>query len=204
LKLLRWIPDRLVNTCGGSGGSSLHLTFDDGPHPEHTPALLDLLRTYQAKATFYLIGDQAVQYPHLVRQIVEDGHVLGNHSYSHPEFERLTLAEQLDEIERTDALLRDADGAERHPFRTPRGVLPARLLWQFMRQGRSISYWTYDSMDYSRKPAAVLVENMLRHPVRAGDIVLMHDDSSISLEMLHVLLPAWRSEGLSMESLSGQ
>lgn len=201
LKVLRWIPDGLVNTSGSGASPSLYLTFDDGPHPEHTPPLLDLLDAYQAKATFYLIGNQAEMYPDLVRRIANAGHRLGNHSYTHPEFEKLPLAAQLREIERTDALLKVADGHDLHPFRTPRGVLPPRLLWHFMRHGRSVSYWTYDSMDYSRRPVAELLESMRRHPVRPGDIVLMHDDSTIALEMLQILLPAWKSQGLDLPVL---
>ena len=75
------------------------------------------------------------------------------------------------------------------------------MLARFFRQRRRVDYWSYDSLDYSRRPAAELIEVMRRHPVRAGDIILMHDDSPISLEMLQVLIPAWKAEGFSLRSL---
>ena len=179
----------------------LYLSFDDGPHPEHTPRLLDLLAEHGAKATFFLIGNQIEANAALVGRIAAEGHTLGNHSMSHPHFETLSLAEQLEEVDRTDRLLSSIDGLPRHSFRPPRGVLTLPMLARFFRQRRRIAYWSYDSLDYSRRPAAELIEMMRRHPVRAGDIILMHDDDPVSLEMLQTLIPAWKAEGFSLRSL---
>lgn len=201
LKLLRWLPESLVITAGPRAQRSLYLSFDDGPHPEHTPRVLDLLAEHGAKATFFLIGNQIEANAALVQRMVDEGHMLGNHSMSHPHFERLSLAQQLHEVGQTDALLSTIDGRPRHSFRPPRGVLTLPMLARFFRQRRRVDYWSYDSLDYSHRPAAELIEVMRRHPVRAGDIILMHDDSPISLEMLQVLIPAWKAEGFSLRSL---
>jgi peptidoglycan/xylan/chitin deacetylase (PgdA/CDA1 family) len=201
LNLLRWVPNALVTTAGPHAQRELYLTFDDGPHPEHTPPLLDLLAEHGAKATFYLIGKQVEGNQALARRIADEGHTLGNHSYSHPRFNTLSLADQLDEIERTDQVLSAIDGRSRHGFRSPRGVLPLPLMLKLMSRRRSVMYWSYDSLDYSRRPAEELIETIRRHPLRAGDIVLMHDDSRISLDVLKILIPQWKTEGFSLSAL---
>lgn len=201
LKLLRWLPNRWVMTRGRRTSRALHLTFDDGPHPEHTGALLDLLAEHGARATFFVIGQHAERHPELMRRIVAEGHALGNHSWSHPQFETLGLAAQREEIARTEALLRGYDGRARHDFRPPRGVLPRPMLLDCIRAGRRIAYWSYDSLDYARPPVQRLVDTAQRHPLRAGDIVLMHDDYGVAADMLRTMLPVWRAAGFAFEPL---
>lgn len=202
LQVLQWLPTRWVLTRGSRRRRVLYLTFDDGPHPEHTPVLLDLLAKHRVRATFYLIGQQVERHAELVRRIVSEGHGLGNHSWSHPHFDRLSLAEQRREIEHTERLLARFDGLARHDFRPPRGVMPVPMVLDCIRRGRRIAFWSYDSLDYSRRPAEALVEVARRHPPRAGDIVLMHDDGGLSLQMLETLLPLWQAEGFAFEPLA--
>jgi peptidoglycan-N-acetylglucosamine deacetylase len=201
LQVLRWLPTRWVLTHGLRQRRVLHLTFDDGPHPEHTPALLDLLASHRARATFYLIGEHAERNPHVVERIVREGHALGNHSWSHPQFDRLSLKAQRDEIERTDRLLTGFDGLARHDFRPPRGVMPRPMLFDCIRRGRRIAYWSYDTLDYSRKPAEILIASANRHPPQAGEVLLMHDDYDLSLQILRTMLPIWAADGFAFEPL---
>lgn len=201
LKVLRWLPNRWVLTRGSRRHRVLHLTFDDGPHPEHTPVLLDLLAAHRAKATFFLIGREAERFPDVVERIVREGHVLGNHSWSHPQFDRLDLAAQREEIQRTDRLLTRFDGAAQHDFRPPRGVLPRPMLLDCVRRGRRIAYWSYDSLDYSKRPAEALIDSAQRFPPEPGEILLMHDDSALSLQLLRTMLPTWATDGFAFEPL---
>ncbi len=201
LQVLRWLPDRWVLTRGARQGRLLHLTFDDGPHPEHTPALLDLLSAHRVRATFFLIGQQAERHPGMVERILGAGHVLGNHSWSHPQFERLSLAQQRDEIERTDRLLERFDGRARHDFRPPRGVMPRAMVIDCVRRGRRIAYWSYDSLDYSRRPVQELIASARRHPLRPGEILLLHDDGGLALALLAAMLPEWIADGFAFASL---
>ena len=202
-RLLRWAPDFWMRTrlADGTGGRSLYLSFDDGPNPEHTPPLLDLLDAHGAKASFFLIGEQIERYPDLARRIVEAGHSLGNHSYSHPHFEQLPLAAQFEEIRRTDQLLSAIDGRPRHMFRPPRGVLPLPMLLRCLRERRRICLWSYDTLDYSRRPVEQVLPLIRQHPVRSGDILLMHDDGGLSTQLLRALLPAWREQGYEFRAL---
>src|SRR5204863_8624195 len=77
------LPRRLLLARGPSGSASVCLTFDDGPHPHHTPRLLDLLKDQRVTATFFVIGRWAARYPELVRRIAAEGHLVGNHTFSH-------------------------------------------------------------------------------------------------------------------------
>lgn len=201
LQVLRWIPNRWVLTRGARRRGVLYLTFDDGPHPEHTPVLLELLALHGARATFFLIGQQAERYPELVQRIVREGHTLGNHSWSHPQFDQLDLAAQREEIERTDRLLTGFDGLARHDFRPPRGVMPRPMVFDCIRRGRRIAYWSYDSLDYSQRTAEALIASAQRYPPKPGEILLMHDDGGLSLRLLQTMLPVWAANGFSFAPL---
>ncbi|MGB0134617.1 polysaccharide deacetylase family protein, partial [Dokdonella sp.] len=163
--------------------------------------LLDLLASHAAKATFFLLGEQIEKHPEIVDRLVSEGHQLGNHSYDHPRFTRIPRADQLDQIERTEKLLTRHDGKTRHRFRPPSGRFPLSLLAQYAFRPDSMAYWSYDSLDYQHRPAAELVEIMRNSPPRAGDIVLMHDDSDATIDALAVLLPEWRASGFELSIL---
>ncbi|WP_027081243.1 polysaccharide deacetylase family protein [Luteimonas mephitis] len=201
LLLLGLFPNAWVETSGDRAQPTLYLTFDDGPHPQYTPPLLELLAEHDAKATFFLVGNQVERHPELAKRIAQAGHLLGNHSYSHPAFESLSLRQQVEEIERTDRLLHAIDGRLHHPFRPPRGVLSPAMLLHILWRRRRIGYWSYDSLDYSRRPAPELIELADRHPPRNGDIVLMHDDSDISLDVLRTMLPQWKRDGFRFRAI---
>ncbi|MBN8482800.1 MAG: polysaccharide deacetylase family protein [Xanthomonadales bacterium] len=201
IKLLRWLPRRLMLTTGPAKDNGLYLSFDDGPHPGHTEAILDLLAANDARASFFVLGEQAERHPELMRRIAAEGHLLGNHSYDHPSFPRIPIAEQMSQIERTDQLIAAFDGRQRHLFRPPSGRFSIGLLLRFAFERRRMAYWSYDSLDYRRVPAERLVETMRRHPPAAGDIVLMHDDNEATTQALAMLLPEWRAAGFSLRIL---
>lgn len=200
-QLFALLPDWLVLTRGARRGSTRYLTFDDGPDPEHTPRLLDLLATHGVKATFFLVGQKIERHPALVERIVAAGHTLGNHSYSHWEFRNMTLQKQLDEVRQTDVLLAKFDHHPQHRVRPPRGYIGLPLLLHFLRHGRSLIHWSYDSLDYQQPSDDVLIARLRNDPPQAGDIVLMHDDSDHACTALHVMLPEWLSSGFTFAAL---
>jgi peptidoglycan/xylan/chitin deacetylase (PgdA/CDA1 family) len=200
--VLDLLPDRLVLVHGARRGNARYLTFDDGPHPEHTPRVLDVLAAHGAKASFFLVGRNVERHPGVVERIVAEGHMLGNHSWSHPSFTRIPLRQQLEEIARTDRLLADFDGLAEHRVRTPYALLPLRLLLHFARTRRNLVYWSYNSMDYLKQPDAQLVARLRDQPPRAGDIVLMHDDNARVVDVLQAVLPQWQAVGHEFRALS--
>ena len=204
IHLLRWLPDWLMLTSCRPQTPALYLSFDDGPHPEHTPRLLDLLAEHDARASFFLVGTEAEKFPTIVRRMATEGHLVGNHSYSHPSFPKITLAEQLAEIDRTDRILEALDGQARHAFRPPSGALPLPMVMHFAKARRRIVYWSYDSMDYQRRPTSEFVANVRSAPPESGDIVLMHDDDANVVDSLKSLLPEWRAAGFAFHALPAE
>lgn len=199
--MLGLLPSRLVVTRLRPREKVIYLSFDDGPDPTFTPPVLDLLAEHGATATFFLIGNCIDAQPDVVRRIVAEGHQLGNHSWSHPFMSDLPIEGQMEEIDRTDALLARYDGKPRHPFRPPCGVLPANLLLRFAREGRSIAFWSYDSHDYERLPADELLPKIRATPPRSGDVVLMHDENAETVRLLAGLLPEWRAQGYAVRAM---
>ncbi|HET6432962.1 polysaccharide deacetylase family protein [Dyella sp.] len=200
--LLGLLPDAWVQTHGPRSGACRYLTFDDGPHPEHTPQLLDLLRRHGLRASFFVVGQRVERHPDIARRIVDEGHLLGNHSHCHTQFGQMDLATQVSEIAQADRVLQGVDGCPRHRVRTPQGHLSWSLLRHFARERRSVAYWCYDSLDYRASDAATLVERLGHQPPRAGDIVLMHDDSQHAVDALEQLLPQWLAAGWTFDALA--
>jgi peptidoglycan-N-acetylglucosamine deacetylase len=201
--LAEMLPPSWLVTKARINSDAIALTFDDGPHPDFTPLVLAVLAKHGMKATFFTIGENLVKYPELARQIVKDGHQLGNHSYFHREYRSLPLAQQLAEIDRTDKLLEEFDGHQRHTFRPPRGELSPRLLFALMRRKQTVAMWSYDSMDYQGLGAQSIVKRFSEQPMSRGEIVLMHDDNAHTLDALEELLPAWKLRGWASLSFSG-
>jgi peptidoglycan/xylan/chitin deacetylase (PgdA/CDA1 family) len=199
--LLELLPNALVLTHGPRRGAARYLSFDDGPHPEHTPRLLDLLASHGAHASFFVVGREAERHPQLIERIVAEGHLLGNHSYNHTRFAKLSLREQVAEIHCTDELLSTFDQQSRHWMRPPQGHLTLPLLWHFARARRSVAYWSYDSLDYRHEPDAQVIARLRNRPPHVGDIVLMHDDNGCAGEVLSVLLPEWLAAGHRFDAL---
>ncbi|MET0256496.1 MAG: polysaccharide deacetylase family protein [Luteibacter sp.] len=201
-ELLALLPETLVITRTRDARTR-YLSFDDGPEPRHTPRLLDTLAKHGVKASFFLVGEKIEQHPEIVQRIVAEGHMIGNHSYSHWSFRNMDLTKQLDEVYRTDALLRQFDDRPHHRMRPPSGYVGAQLLFHFARHKRNLVYWSYDSLDYQDAPVEALISRLRGNPPAPGDIVLMHDDSDKAADALDVLLPEWLAQGFGFAALPG-
>ena len=147
------------------------LTFDDGPSPRCTPQLLDGLRDLGAKATFFVVGCQAVKDPDIVRRIADEGHQVGNHSYDHAALDQLPPAQALADLEKNDALLRELLGDGDYWVRPPYGLLTddeaARLTVPLVN-------WSVDTEDWRTKNCDKILDVIYRC-TGDGDIVLLHD-----------------------------
>jgi peptidoglycan-N-acetylglucosamine deacetylase len=179
---------------------SIYLSFDDGPHPQYTPPLLDLLRSYDAKGTFFLIGDRVEMHPDITRRIIDEGHAIGNHSMTHPKLEKLTGRKQLLEVERADAVLSPFNGKTRQLFRPPNGRATMSTIVSSIVLSRPLVLWSVDSRDYCLA-ADEVVRRLEATIVRAGDILLFHDDIGVAEVALRRLLPRWRDAGLNFGTL---
>ena len=150
------------------------LTFDDGPLGGPSEKILKILKDNNIKATFFLIGRNAQANPELVKKIYADGHVIGNHSWSHP-YNRHTRAGAQAEIEKTSDIIASITGVRPNLFRPPGGLLHTGLAEYAKSQKMGIVLWSADSIDYrARNSPERLIRNIFKE-VRPGGIVLMHD-----------------------------
>src|SRR5712691_3847774 len=152
--------------------SEVALTFDDGPGPQ-TPEILDVLEEFDAKATFYVVGDRVCGSEELLRRVVAAGHELGNHSMTHPELAGRPLAAYR-EIRRTNAVLRRSTGCTPRAFRAPVGTTSRGLVIAARLAGLTTVAWDVDAGDWS-SPGADAISEAVLGSVRGGSIVLMHD-----------------------------
>ena len=159
-------------TRGAGTVPQLALTFDDGPHPVFTPQVLELLRRYDVRATFFCVGLNVAAYPHLVGQIADAGHQLGNHTWSHPYLPDLTRGELLGQVDATDAALRAA-GTATTLVRPPYGArTPDSLTW-LAGHGYTTVLWDIDVGDWAAPGTEAIVAGATT--ATAGSVILMHD-----------------------------
>ncbi len=185
------------------------LTFDDGPHPELTPAVLDLLDQAGAQATFFLIGERAEAHPDVVAAIRERGHGVENHTYSHPNGFALRGRGGLRrEIARAQAAIERAGGGRPHFFRAPAGIQNPLLSVVLASAGLSLVSWTRRGFDTVTRDSTRVAARLGRG-LRGGDILLLHDASSardadnrpVVLDTLRLVLDEMKRKGLRSQAL---
>jgi peptidoglycan-N-acetylglucosamine deacetylase len=161
-----------VITAVATDKPALALTFDDGPHHEYTPALLEILAKYRARATFFMIGELAVQQPEVVRAAARAGHAIANHSWSHLSFPLLTGRERYEQLRRCEAAL--APYGEKL-FRPPYCHQTAGSRWHTRRSGYDVVGFSVHAEDWLARPSAWMCERLVRQ-ARPGAIVILHDN----------------------------
>ena len=180
------------------GKNAVALTFDDGPSAETTPLILDALRSENAHATFFVLGEAVDRHPDLLRRIAADGHRVGIHAYLHQPFVLQNRRAVLKEIARTEAAIRRAcPDAEIVPWvRPPHGFKSLTLLWTLRRAGCGLAAWSVNSRDYKDPSPAQITARVLT--AKAGAIVLLHDGpvNAATASALPPLLRALAERGL--------
>ncbi|MBP0448912.1 polysaccharide deacetylase family protein [Kitasatospora sp. RG8] len=167
------------------------LTIDDGPDPRYTPTVLALLEQYGIRATFFLIGENAVDHAGLVKEIAARGHHIANHTWTHPDLRRLSETQVRDELTRTSDLLNRTTGKLPTWFRAPGGDWSTASLTVAADLGMRNMAWSVDPRDWARPGTSVITDRILKD-VRPGAIVLNHDgggDRSQTVAALKAYLP---------------
>jgi peptidoglycan-N-acetylglucosamine deacetylase len=178
-----------------ASGRVVYLTFDDGPDPTWTPQVLTLLAKYGAKATFFELGDMVAAHPGLQEQIRAAGHVIGNHSVSHPVLTSLSTAHRHHEL---------VDGPASRCFRPPYGATSAKLRAEITAAGMTQILWTIDPRDWDRPGTSAIVHNVLKHAY-PGAVVLMHDgggDRAQTIAALDKILRVLKGRGYSFPAMT--
>lgn len=151
------------------------LTFDDGPHPEGTPAVLDALDAAGAKATFFLVGEQVERRPALVAEIVAAGHAIGIHGQRHRNLLRVGPRATADDLRHAHDRIADASGQAPLLYRPPYGVLSAAALATARRAGWETVLWARWGRDWRARATAASIAAEATEGLRGGEIVLLHD-----------------------------
>ena len=168
----------LTNTQTQQERKKVALTFDDGPDAKYTPILLEGLRERNVKATFFLLGKQVKENPEIVKQMHEDGHEIGCHSFEHVDFSKLSEAKACEQVQKTCKLIYDITGAYPKFVRPPYGEWLPCLDRDFCMVE---VLWDVDPLDWSTKNTDRVVRKIVNE-VKEYDIILMHDASASSVD----------------------
>ncbi|GGS76992.1 hypothetical protein GCM10010240_07410 [Streptomyces griseoviridis] len=178
-------------------GRTMVLTFDDGPDPRYTPDILDTLAEYRVRAMFFVCGEMAVENRELLARMADDGHVVGNHTWSHPLLTRLGRREIRAEMERTGEVIDRAVGEPPRWFRAPYGAWNRAAFQLGAELGMEPLAWTVDTLDWTTPGAGTIVERV-EDGAAPGVVVLSHDaggDRSQSVRALRSYLPSLLDSG---------
>ncbi|MCF6465647.1 polysaccharide deacetylase family protein [Clostridium sp. Cult2] len=183
------------------------LTFDDGPHPIYTDEILDVLKEYDVKATFFVLGKFAELYPDIIKRQSREGHEIGNHTYSHVDPKKVSKEKLLDEYERTQNIVTNLTNKEPKLFRPPYGSFNSNTLDVMEMNDTIIVLWSayQDSKDWSNPKVEKIINTTLSN-VKNGDIILFHDyvyyDKSNTIEALKKILPELKNRGYNFLTIS--
>ena len=189
------------------------LTFDDGPHPDYTPQILDVLAEHGARATFFVVGRRVRRHPELVRRTLAAGHAVGSHSYSHADGWEVPWPRLVRDLWGGRRALEEAAGGRRRAFRPPKGYFSDRAAAAAAVCGLRPWLWTVDPCDW--RPGITADEIVADlGPLSGGDVVLLHDaielplaseaaDREATVAALPAIIAAARERGLRLESVEG-
>lgn len=179
------------------------LTFDDGPDPRHTTAILNILRHYQIHATFFAIGQHVVVYPNLVRQEYLAGNDVGDHTWSHPFLPNVAENDIGQQITSTANAIKQCTGKTPTYFRAPYGAISPQVLSQVNKLGMRIFQWNVDPQDWSQPGRDAIIARVTSH-AGSGAIILMHDgggDRSQTIAALPTIIERLQARGLHFVTL---
>jgi len=180
----------------------LALTFDDGPHPELTPRLLDILRQQGIRATFFVVGRNVEAYPDIARRIVAEGHEIANHSWNHPDLTKLGDQGMRREVEDTTAVIERVAGRRPTTMRPPYGAINQRIREALTKEyNLDVILWSVDPLDW-RKPGPAVVTQRLVDGAKPGGILLAHDIQAGTIEAMPETIAQLKAKGYGFVTVS--
>ncbi|MFM8765078.1 MAG: polysaccharide deacetylase family protein, partial [Spartobacteria bacterium] len=189
------------NSCNVEG-SIVAITFDDGPHPKLTPRLLDMLKERNIKATFFVIGKCVAEYPDIAKRIVDEGHEIANHSWSHPQLTKLSASAFDTEISQTNDAIEKATGVKPTTMRPPYGAINPSLTKRLNEEyGLSVILWSVDPLDWKIRKADHVSGHILKNTA-PGSIILAHDIHASTVDAMPTTLDTLQSKGYKFATVS--
>ncbi len=191
-------------SCWNNQSKKIALTFDDGPHPRYTREILDILAEYGIKATFFVVGQNAAYYPELVREEVNRGHEVGNHTFSHANLRLAEYGVMCSEITETERLIYENTEFRARLLRPPEGIYSQAVCDAAADFDYTIVLWSVDTKDWAHNPSEKIAEQILTE-VKGGDIILFHDfiaKDSPTPAALRLIIPTLLEEGYKFVTVS--
>ena len=183
-------------------GPYIAMTFDDGPNPKNTPKLLDLLAAKHIKATFFVVGECATDYPAIMKRIVAEGHEIGNHSWDHPNFGKSSDVKIRSQVQRTNDIILAETGIKTTLLRPPYGSMtPKQRQWVHDEFGYDIILWDVDPNDW-KEPGVNVVAQRIISGTRPGSIILSHDIHAPTIEAMPRVFDALLAKGFKFVTVS--
>ena len=183
-------------------GPYIAMTFDDGPDPKLTPKLLDLLKAKKIKATFFVVGQNAAEYPEVLKRAVAEGHEIGNHSWSHPNFGKMSDGAVANELQKTEDAITRATGIKPVLLRPPYGsITKHEREWIHDKFGYKIVLWDVDPLDWKYRNAAHVEAQILKQ-TQKGSIILSHDIHATTIEAMPGTFDALLAKGYKFMTVS--
>ncbi len=170
------------------------LTFDDGPHPEYTEQMLNILKKENVKATFFLVGQMVELYPNLTQLIIDEGHQVGNHTYSHPNLKQINEAQLAHELNYTKELIISFTGYKTDLIRPPGGNYNENILNFCQNNGYHIVLWTIFPRDHESPKQSTLCKRILKQAHNDG-IILLHSGVKTTVDALPEIIKQLRANG---------
>ena len=190
---------------GDTNQKEIYITFDAGFENGNTERILDALKKHGVKATFFLVGNYFETQPELVKRIAEEGHTIGNHTYSHPDMSKIGDIQSFQtELQKNEALYRDILGSEMPKlYRPPQGKFCEENLKMAQQLGYSTVFWSLAYVDWytDDQPTPEQAFSKLLPRIHPGAVVLLHSTSSTNAEILDELLTQWEETGYSFGDL---
>ena len=187
---------------GVKQGKMIALTFDDGPHPTHTPKILKILKSNDVKATFFMLGSRIKEYGKIAANVHAAGHDIGNHSYSHPFFSKAKHEKIDKEISRTDEAIKKITKYKEVKFlRPPYGSLPKYVIKKAEDEGFYVVMWSLDSKDYQGHSVDYMLDKILKR-IKSGDVMLFHDIHPNTVKLMTEMIPILKKAGFKFVGLN--
>ncbi len=159
---------------GPRDSNQVSLSFDDAPDERFTPQILDILAEHKIKATFFIVGDRALKHPELVKRILDEGHDIGNHSYDHVLFTKLTLDKFKYQINETNRIIKSITGSTPRFIRPPYGEINEEQMKWSKGKDFIIVNWDVDSEDWKNDPSSEQIIDNIKKTLQSGSIILQH------------------------------
>lgn len=186
---------------GSGSGNKVALTIDDGPHPLITSLFLETLRKHDVKATFFVVGEKVEECPELLRRMVEEGHEIGNHTYSHPRLKNLSEAETLAQLRACQMVVGRVSGRPINLLRPPGGGVASHVLRAATAANSTVVLWTHNTNDWLKISPEEIAANALRD-LRPGSVILMHQGDMLSVRALPLIIEGVAKKGLHLTTVS--